>query len=156
MLNCVNPARLAPASDDDSGETSLSSLFSFINNILKRDVIAETKNETNLEVGDKIKSQDGTFSLEINTFGPHQAFPVTFEPFAGDDLLDDKKITKVGGDFHDESAEYVLKDKTTNSTSVQHPTELTNSTTAPKVPTTIAPTTTNKSKDENKSTTVKS
>lgn len=117
-------------------------------------MIAETKNETDLEVGDKIKSQDGTFSLEINTFGPHQAFPVTFEPHAGDDLLDDKKITKVGGDFHDESAEYVLKDKTTNSTAVQHPKELTNSTIeAPKVSSTIAPTTTTKSKDENKSTT---
>lgn len=148
------PVRLAPAPEPDTEENSL---FKFINSILKRDVIAETKNETNLEVGDKIKSKDGTFSLEIATFGPHQAFPITFEPHAGEDLLDDKKITKIDGDFHDESAEYVLKDKSTNSTAV-HPKQLIDSTSteAPKVTTSnpsTATATTTKSKDENKSTT---
>lgn len=101
---------MAPAPDTIEEPNAL---FQFINSILKRDVIAETKNETNLEIGDKIQSQDGKFKLEVNTFGPHSGFPVTFEPKGGEDLLDDHKITKIDGDFHDESAEYVLRDKTT-------------------------------------------
>lgn len=87
------------------------SIFQFINDVLKRDVLKGTKNETNLEVGDKITSKDGTFNLEVESFVSGQEFPVIFESHGGADLLEDKKIVKTGGDFHDESAEYVLTDK---------------------------------------------
>lgn len=103
-----------PAPEAKIEGNSGNSLFKFINRILKREVIAETKNITILKIGDKIQSNDGTFSLEIATFGPQLNFPIIFEPKAGEVLLNDKKITKIEGDFHDESAVYVLKDKTTS------------------------------------------
>lgn len=118
------PMRFAPATE---AKTEGNSLFKSINRILKREVIDATKNITNLKIGDKINSKDGTFSLEIATFGPQHDFPIIFEPKAGEDLLDDKKIKKIGGDFHDESAVYVLKDEKTNSDAVQHPDQMTNS-----------------------------
>lgn len=110
MLNCGLFVQSAPSPVPDPNDNSI---FQFINEVLKRNVNEQTQNETNLEIGDKIKSDDGNFKLEVLTFKPDtNQFPIIFTPNGGEDLFDDKKLVKTDGGFiNDDSGEYTFKDR---------------------------------------------
>lgn len=99
----------APVSSADP-EANDSQVIHLINDILKREIIEETKNDTKLEIGDKIK--DGTFSLSVATFKPGQLFPITFKPDVGQDDLENIKVVNVDGSWNgSDSAEFLLHEQ---------------------------------------------
>lgn len=121
------PAPVAVADAVADAEANDNQIIHLINDVLKREIIKETKNES-LEIGDKIK--DGAFSLQIATFKPGQLFPVTFKPDVGQDDLKDVKIVALEGSLTgSDSSEFVIKNDDHHSSSTT-------------VTTTLSPTTT--------------
>jgi len=86
-------------------------LFQQINDIIKRGIDSQIKTNDSVEVGDKIKSDDGSLKISINEFSENNRFPVRFRVHHPD--VDDITIVPIVGDF-DGSSEYKLK-KTSSS-----------------------------------------
>lgn len=98
-----------PVADDEeeaSPKVGSNLLFQQLNEILKREITKEVKNDS-LEIGDKYTANDGTFQIQIQQFSTNQGFPVFFKPH-DEEVLDDKEIVALVSDF-DGSSEYEIK-----------------------------------------------
>lgn len=98
-----------PVADDEeeaSPKVGSNLLFQQLNEILKREITKEVKNDS-LEIGDKYTANDGTFQIQIQQFSTNQGFPVFFKP-NDKEVLDDKEIVALVSDF-DGSSEYEIK-----------------------------------------------
>ena len=97
-----------PVADDNHQAVKITSnqLFHQLNEILKREIEKDTKNDT-LEVGDKIKGDDGKLQLSIQSFTSSQGFPLFFNK-KDKEILDDKEIIPIVNDFKG-SSEYEIK-----------------------------------------------
>jgi hypothetical protein len=97
-----------PIADDHEDEPRLTSnqLFHQLNLLLKHEIDKDTKTDS-LEVGDKIKGDDGKLQVSIQTYSSSQGFPISFEP-QDKEILDDKEIITLVSDF-DGSSEYEIK-----------------------------------------------
>lgn len=109
VLSLVAVSAAFPVSDDSEEEgaprVGSNLIFQQINDILKREIIKETKNES-LEIGDKIKADDGKFQIQIQQFSSFLGFPLAFKP--NDEEVKDKEILTLVDDF-DGSSEYEIK-----------------------------------------------
>lgn len=97
-----------PIADDNHNAVKITSnqLFHQLNEILKREIEKDTKNET-LEIGDKVKGDDGKLQLSIQSFSSSQGFPLFFNK-KDKEILDDKEIIPIVNDFKG-SSEYEIK-----------------------------------------------
>lgn len=97
-----------PISEEDKIEPRLSSnqLFHQLNELLKREIEKETKNDS-LEVGDNVKADDGKLQISVQSYSSSQGFPISFEP-QDKEVLEDKEIITIVNDFSG-SSEYVIK-----------------------------------------------
>lgn len=98
----------APIADEDQSEPRITSnqLFHQLNEILKREIEKDTKNDS-LEVGDKIKGDDGKLTINVQHYSTSQGFPISFKP-QDKEVLDDKEIITIVSDFNG-SSEYEIK-----------------------------------------------
>lgn len=97
-----------PIADEDEIKPKLTSnqLFRQLNEILKREITKETK-EDSLEIGDKIKGDDGKLHINIQSFSSFSSFPLSFKP-QDEEVLEDKEIITIVKDFEG-SSEYEIK-----------------------------------------------
>lgn len=101
-----------PIGDDNHNALRISSndFFSSINDILKREIKKQFSNDP-VEIGDKIDTNTDTGHLQLNVekFSASNGFPVFFTPNTDEEVLDDKKITSLVGDFEDSESAYLIK-----------------------------------------------
>lgn len=109
MFALVAVSTAFPVSDESEEEAAprvgSNLIFQQINDILKREIIKETKNES-LEIGDKIKADDGKFQIQVQQFSSFVGFPLSFKP--NNEEVKDKEILPLVDDF-DGSSEYEIK-----------------------------------------------
>lgn len=87
-------------------------LFQQLNDIIKRGIDTQVKTEDSIDIGDKIKSDDGNFKISISQFTSGNGFPLQFDP-EHKDVLEDKELVVLDGDFNG-SGEYVLQQKSSS------------------------------------------
>ena len=107
MLFAITIVVAMPVEEEEASKNAGNLLFHQINDILKREIMKETKNDSSLEVGDKIKSDDGKLQINVQHFSNGNGFPVYFQP-KDKEVLDDKKIIPLVNHF-DGSSEYEIK-----------------------------------------------
>lgn len=95
-----------------SGRNGFNDIFQQINFMLHKKILKQVKDDS-LEIGDHYT--DGDFSLNVQHFSNGNSFPVFFNPNSDEDLLDDKEITEIFGDF-DDSAEYKINHENSSET----------------------------------------
>lgn len=99
-LTSASPTEASPE------EIGGNDLFQQINDIIRRGINRQIKNDS-VEVGDKIRSDDGSIRISIKEYNSGNRFPVRFRP-QDKDVLDDKEIIPIVNDFNG-SSEYVIK-----------------------------------------------
>lgn len=92
--------------EEEEGRTTANQLFHQLNDILKREINKDIKNDS-IEVGDKIKGDDGKLHINVQHTSGFSGFPVSFRP-KDEEILDDKKVITLVSNFKGES-EYVIK-----------------------------------------------
>lgn len=143
-------AKAFPVADDekrDSLKFGSNLLFQQLNEILKREITKEVKDDS-LEIGDKYNGNDGKFQIQIQQFSANQGFPVFFKP-KDEEVLEDKVITALVSDIKGLS-EYEIKTNDSGEKEDEITTErISESTTSSPL------TTTSKKAEDNESTTEK-
>lgn len=110
-----------PIADDNNNAARISSnqLFHQLNDILKREITKEV--DESVEVGDKIKSDDGSFQINIQKFSTFQSFPLSFNK-QDTGVLEDKNITSLVSDF-DGDSEYKIEKNSSEESSEEDSSE---------------------------------
>lgn len=103
-----------PTPDESEGRITSNDLFQQLNELLKREIQKEIKDDS-LEVGDKIKADDGKLQISVQHFSSFNNFPVSFKP-KDDEVLDDKKVVALVSDF-DGSSEYEINKESSEESS---------------------------------------
>lgn len=117
MLSLARTSPIAAANPDPNPtEIGGNDLFQQINDIIKRGIDRQITNDS-LEVGDKIKSDDGNFRISIKEFTSSNRFPVRFRP-RDKEVLEDKTIVPIVSDFNG-SSEYIIKRTSSSEESVE-------------------------------------
>lgn len=87
-------------------------LFQQLNDILKREINKEIKNDS-LEIGDKYKGDDGNIQISINKFSTSNGFPLSFNP-SSDEVLDNKEIVTWSNNNSEGSSGFILQKTSSN------------------------------------------
>lgn len=111
-------AAAMPIDDEGEGRTTANQLFHQLNDILKREINKDIEGEP-VEVGDKIKGDDGKLHITVQHLSSASSFPISFKP-KDDEILEDKTVVSLLHGFKDGESEYeIIKDETHHSTSTK-------------------------------------
>lgn len=141
VLSLVSATPL-PGPDPANSEVGGNDLFQQINDIIKRGIDSQIHSNDSVEIGEKIKADDGSIKIVVNEFTAQNKFPVRFRVHHTDAqaALEDKTIVPIVDDF-DGSSEYVLKKTSSSEESSEEDKSPKKSTTAKSLsPTSLRPT----------------